>query len=167
MILIHYMIIAGFPCIGKTTLANKSKDVLDLASTKFHYILEDSLISEKLKGNECGLKVNAEWPQNYINEIINSQNKYKIIFILARDYILEELNRIKIPYFVAVPEDGLKEEYIARAINRGNDENFIEGFQLRYNKWRNLMISQPVEKIYLQQGEFIEDTLKRLKIFGG
>lgn len=161
------MIIAGFPCIGKTTLANKSKDVLDLSSTKFHFLIEEGLINEQLKGSESTLKVNPNWPQNYINEIMNVQNQYKIIFILARDYILEELNKIKIPYCVAVPEEGLKQEYIIRAKNRGNNENFVEGFQLRYDKWRNLLISQPVEKIYLQQGEYIEDALKRLKIFGG
>lgn len=29
------------------------------------------------------------------------------------------------------------------------------------------MFSQPVKKIYLKKGEFIENTLKRMKLYGG
>lgn len=64
------MIIAGFPCIGKTTMAKRFNNVLDLSSTKFHYLIEDNLIGEKLKGNENSLTVNPNWPQNYIDEIL-------------------------------------------------------------------------------------------------
>ena len=94
-------------------------------------------------------------------------NKYEIIFILARDYILKELNKLNVDYVIAIPEEGLKQEYLSRALNRGNEENFIQGFETRYENWRNMMISQPVKKIYLKKGEFIEDTLKRMKLYGG
>lgn len=161
------MIIAGFPCIGKTTMAKRFNNVLDLSSTKFHYLIEDNLIGEKLKGNENSLTVNPNWPQNYIDEILKIYNKYEIIFILARDYILKELNKLNVDYVIAIPEEGLKQEYLSRALNRGNEENFIQGFETRYENWRNMMISQPVKKIYLKKGEFIEDTLKRMKLYGG
>ena len=162
-----YMIIAGFPCIGKTTMAKRFDNVFDLSSTKFHYLIEDDLICEKLKGNENRLTVNPNWPQNYIDEILKIQNKYKIIFILAREYILEELNKLNVDYIIAIPEEGLKQEYLSRALNRGNEENFIRGFETRYEKWRSMMFSQPVKKIYLKKGEFIEDALKRMKLYGG
>ena len=161
------MIIAGFPCIGKTTMAKTFKNVLDLSSTKFHYLIESNSINEQLKGNENSLIVNPNWPQNYINEILKMHKKYEIVFILARDYILEELNKLKVNYIIALPEEGLKQEYILRAQDRRNTDDFIKGFELRYDKWRNMMISQPVEKIYLKKGEFIENTLKRLKLYGG
>ena len=161
------MIIVGFPCIGKTTMAKNSDSVLDLSSTRFHYLIEEDLIDEQLKGNENNLIVNPNWPQNYMDEILKMSNKYEIIFIHARNYILEELNKLNIDYFVAVPEEGMKEEYILRARLRGNNKDFINGFELRYDKWRNMMISQPVGKIYLKKGEYIEDTLKRLKLYGG
>ena len=161
------MIIAGFPCIGKTTMAAKHNKVLDLSSTPFHYIVDLEQINEGLKGKENSLPLNPNWPQNYIDEIIRVKDLYDVVFILARDYILDELNKLKITYIVAVPEVDLKDEYISRAVNRGNDQSFIQGFQLRYNKWRDMMIGQPVKKIYLKKGEFIEDTLKRLNLFGG
>lgn len=161
------MIIAGFPCIGKTTMAKRFDNVLDLSSTKFHYLIEDSLICEKLKGNENCLIVNPNWPKNYIDEILRIHNNYEIIFIFARDYILEELNKLNVNYVIAIPEDGLKQEYISRAQNRGNEKNYINGFIERYEKWRNMMKSQHVKKIYLKKGEFIEDTLKRLRLYGG
>ncbi len=156
------MIIAGFPCIGKTTMAKNFDNVMDLSSTKFHYIIDDESINEQTKGNESNLVVNPLWPQNYIDKLLKIRDSYYIVFILARDYILEELNRLKIDYIIAVPEDGLMEEYILRARARGNNADFIRGFELRYDKWRNMMISQPVKKIYLKKGEFIETTLKRL-----
>ena len=161
------MIIAGLPCIGKTTMGERYANVMDLSSTKFHYLVDDQLIDENLKGNENSLTVNPNWPENYINEIISKNNKYDIVFVLARDYILEKLNNLNIEYLIAVPEEGLKDDYISRAKNRCNDDNFIHGFEERYDKWRNMMISQPVPKIYLTKGEFIEDTLKRLKLYGG
>lgn len=163
------MIIAGFPCIGKTTMSETYKDVLDLSSTRFHYLIDKDLINEEVKGEEGKFLENPDWPQNYIAEIlkIHNENKYKIIFILARDYILENLNRQNIDYLIAVPEEGLKREYVLRSILRGNNSNYVKGFELRYDKWRNTMLSQPVKKIYLKQGEFIEETLKRLKLYGG
>ena len=161
-IIIIAMIIAGFPCIGKTTMAKNFDNVMDLSSTKFHYIIKDEEISEQLKGNEDNLIVNPQWPQNYIDELLKIRDNYDIIFILARDYILEKLNNLKIEYVIAIPEEGLKEEYILRAKARGNNEDFIRGFDLRYDKWRNMMISQPVKKLYLKKGEFIETALKRL-----
>lgn len=148
-------------------MAKRFNNVLDLSSTKFHYLIEDNLIGEKLKGNENSLTINPNWPQNYIDEILKIYNKYEIIFILARDYILKELNKLNVDYVIAIPEEGLKQEYLSRALNRGNEENFIQGFETRYENWRNMMISQPVKKIYLKKGEFIEDTLKRMKLYGG
>lgn len=58
------MIIAGFPCIGKTTMAKKYNNVLDLSSTKFHYLIADDSLDEDLKGNESNLKPHPNWPQN-------------------------------------------------------------------------------------------------------
>ena len=161
------MVIAGFPCIGKTTMAEKYDNVLDLSSTKFHYLIPDNIKNEALKGNESKLKIHPSWPQNYIDEIITVKDKYDVVFVLARDYILEEMNKLNIPYLIAVPEENLKQEYIIRAVLRGNTKNFVLGFDARYDKWRNMMLSQPVEKIYLKKGEFIEDALNRLKLFGG
>lgn len=161
------MIIAGFPCIGKTTMAKKYNNVLDLFSTKFHYLIADDSLDEDLKGNESNLKPHPNWPQNYIEEIQAVKDKYDVVFVLARDYILEEMNKLKISYLIAVPEENLKQEYITRAVLRGNTKNFVLGFDVRYDKWRNMMLSQPAEKIYLKKGEYIEDALKRLKLFGG
>ena len=161
------MIIAGFPCIGKTTMAKKYNNVLDLSSTKFHYLIADDSLDEDLKGNESNLKPHPNWPQNYIEEIQAVKDKYDVVFVLARDYILEEMNKLKISYLIAVPEENLKQEYITRAVLRGNTKNFVLGFDARYDKWRNMMLSQPAEKIYLKKGEYIEDALKRLKLFGG
>ena len=46
------MIIAGFPCIGKTTMAKKYNNVLDLSSTKLHYLIADDSLDVALKGTK-------------------------------------------------------------------------------------------------------------------
>ena len=156
------MIIAGFPCIGKSTMAKKYDNVLDLSSTKFHYLIDEESLTESLKGREKSvLQKNPQWPQNYIDEILKVKDDFKIVFVLARDYILQRLNELNINYFVALPQEGQKEEYLKRASIRGNAEEFLKIFDERYEEWRTLLLSQPVEKIYLKQGEYIEDALKR------
>lgn len=45
-----YMIIAGFPCIGKTTMAKRFDNVFYLSSTKFHYLIEDDLKQDMKNG---------------------------------------------------------------------------------------------------------------------
>lgn len=75
-------IIAGFAGIGKTTLANKYKNVIDLESS--YYKWDNTGITnisiEKSKGMKNRIK-NPNWPQNYYDAIKEASKKYDIVLV--------------------------------------------------------------------------------------
>ena len=135
------MIIAGFPCTGKTTMGKKYANVIDLSSTRFHYIVEPDKINEQLKGNEKQHAVNPDWPQNYINEVIRLQDKYDIVFVCDRVDVLSLMVSQNIDFSVALPYQNQKYDYVQRAKQRGNNEKFLKICEERFDMWWNGMNS--------------------------
>lgn len=162
------MIISGFPCIGKTTLGRQNGiSVVDLESTRYKYILDQSI--ENLESVKLNLNCprNPKWPENYIEAIEEAKEKYDIIFVLGRyDFNLQMLER-GISFWVAYPDPTIsqKEEYLERARRRNNPQEFMEIFSANYEKWQNRMELLPVPKIKLQKGEYIGDALERLGLY--
>ena len=95
------MIISGFPGIGKTTLAKKYVNVIDMESSDYSHILTDEerkIPREELKGAKKSKK-NPRWPINYIEEIIKNMNKYDIILISHHPKVKQGLENRKIEFF--------------------------------------------------------------------
>ena len=74
------IIVAGFGAIGKTTLHEKYKDVIDMESGMYQWdnVGFEDIPYEKRKGT-TDRKKNKEWPQNYFKAILEAQEKYKIV----------------------------------------------------------------------------------------
>ena len=68
------IVIAGFAGVGKTTLAKKYKNVIDIESSpyKWDYSEVDTSDLEKLKGTK-NRKKNSLFPQNYITAVKEAQ----------------------------------------------------------------------------------------------
>lgn len=162
------IIIAGFPCIGKTTLGKVNNlNIIDLESTRYKYLLEPEIENlESIKLN-VDYPRNPDWPENYIKAIEEARQKFDIVFVLGRyDFNLQMLER-GIEFWVAYPDPTVqqKEEYLARARRRNNPKEFIKIFSDNYEKWQNRMDLLPVPKIKLQKGEYIGDAIERLGIY--
>ena len=73
------IVIAGFSGIGKTTLAKKYKNVIDLDSAEFVYNDSNMLHIpfEKRKGEKRNPNIN--WPNNYINAIKEAIHQYDLV----------------------------------------------------------------------------------------
>ena len=106
-------IISGFPGVGKSNFFKKS-DLKVLDS-------DDSLFDKR------------DFPDNYINHIKNFIGKVDYILISSHDVVRRALEEHNIEYVLVYPSIELKEEYLERYKNRGNEDSFIAFISIRVN----------------------------------
>ncbi len=160
------LIISGFGGVGKTTLAEKYKNVIDLESSKYQFIVPEMTREncEKMKASLDRQK-NSEWPENYIKAIHEASEKYDVICIRYNGAKEPNfLDTYGIDYIVAYPtKRAFNNHYIKRFRERGNTEEFIEVikryFTICYEKSKNLS-----NKIVLRDNETLEDALIKMGI---
>lgn len=157
------ILIAGFGAIGKTTVAKKYKNVLDLESSNFKYIIDDDLkllSVEERKGIKTR-KLNKKFPENYYNAIIENLYKNNIVLISMHKEIINMLKHNKIDYIVVYPKEDMLEEIIERCEKRGNSQEFLAGIKDAYYK---LYPSKDDNVIWLKKGEYLEQILKSIHL---
>ena len=159
------MIISGFPGIGKTTLQKNNSSVIDLESSDFKWIYQDSetesMDKEKRKGTDNRI-VSPLWPMNYVQEIIKKAKEYDIVLISQNPEVRECLKENKCTYYVCFPKKECKQEYIERYRSRGNNEKFISLISENFESWIEAAEKED-NKLIMEPGEYLEDTLKRYK----
>ncbi len=152
------IIIASFAGTGKTFLANKYSNVIDLEPANYKWCT-DSIITEKDKGK---LKeIQKEWPQNYVNKIIEELNNYDIVLIGLNRDARNLLYEMGYEYYICFPAADRKEEYIQRYRNRGNGEEFLTKQAYYFDNELPLLYNEPLKKMILEKDEFLEDYLLR------
>lgn len=131
---------SAFPGTGKSYYYSKSdKNVLDSDSSKFD---------------------KSQFPKNYINHIIENTGKVDIIFISSHEEVRNALVENNIYFTLIYPDISLKDEYISRYKERGNDNNFVKLLENNWDNWINQLQSQVgCEHIVLKNGQYISDVL--------
>ena len=159
------IVISAWICTGKTHLANKNKNVTELPSGDYKYILTDE---QKAVANKESLKstkreLNSTWPKNYYEAILKEvKSKKHDIILIAPCMPFEEMRNYGIDFILAYPNPICKEEYKERARNRGANEEFIKRVETKIKTDFEDFLSQPNEKIIMQPGEYLEDALIRI-----
>ncbi|MBQ7660024.1 MAG: hypothetical protein IJS26_04740 [Alphaproteobacteria bacterium] len=158
-------IIAGFGGVGKTMLAKKYKNVLDLESTPYKYLIEnyEKYDAEAVKGQSIAKKeLNPDFPHNYVAAVKENIGKYDYILVWAHpEQSLPHLDKAGIDYEIFLPTREALDEYRQRFINRGNSEEYVnrvsskEGYDKRLLQWKAL--NKPI--VYLEAGETLESYL--------
>lgn len=77
------MIIAGYPGIGKTSLAAKNLEVIDLESSHFH------------GGVDVRRSPHDEWFKTYVDSFEDENSKYFAAYIRARECYDGDIDRMK------------------------------------------------------------------------
>ncbi len=146
------LVISGFPGIGKSFIYEKSKIfsdkiILDSDSSKFD---------------------KSEFPQNYIKHIKENLNKVSIIMVSSHKIVRDALKDANIDFVLVYPDKSLKEEYIRRYTEIGNQENFIKLLNENWENWIDeIENDKDLKTITLRKKEYyLEDILNIiLKIF--
>ena len=152
------ILIAGFGAIGKTTAAKKYKNIIDLESSNFKYIIDDHLNElpvEERKGLSSR-KLNPEFPLNYYRAIINNLEKNNIVLISMHNEIIDLLEENNIKYYVVYPEEDMLDEILERCRARGNKEYFLAGVKEAYYR---LYPHKSKNVIWLKKGRYLNDVL--------
>lgn len=164
------IIIAAFAGSGKSYVAKKYDNVLDLESTYFKWENKglEHLSVEERKG-VTARTLNKEWPDNYIKEIMTQQDNYDIIFIapphalLKAEGIANYFFENDIGFYIARPKNTAIKNIEERLRARGNNEDFINQVK-KYSPAFIKEFSKPKYKsIIINDDEYLEDALLRLK----
>ena len=125
------LIICGFPGIGKSHYVKQNKQAIDLESTPFHFL-------------EDGKTINQEWPNNYIDKVeqLLKDQKVKIILLSSHSEVRELLLIRGLFYYLIYPDISLKDEFVRRYRERGNNQGFIKKLKKHWEEW--------IEQIQLQ-----------------
>lgn len=153
------LIIAGFAGIGKTTLANKYKNVIDLESSIYRWDntgLEDIPVEQR-KGTKR--KENPNWPNNYIEEIKKQRLNYDIILVWIHPNTLKIYDENDIDYVLCFPEKSAIKIYEERYKKRGNNKEYISKIVDTYDDSFEEFNKMQVPQIILQGDETLEDYL--------
>jgi len=135
------IIISAFPGCGKSHLfRNKGdKQILDSDSSKFD---------------------KSKFPQNYIDHIKSNIGLADMILVSSHKEVRDALVDNGIEFTLVYPNKDIKDEYIQRYIDRGNEEKFVELLKKNWNIWiPELEQQNGCEKIELSSGQYLSDVV--------
>ena len=153
--------IYAFTATGKSTLAKRYSNVIDMESTRYKY-LGNLQENESLKSTKR--EINKQYPENYFAELIKVKDKYDYILIADEicDKFLQENN---FEYWWVYPQENLKDEYMDRCKQRGNNEEFIFWYSKLWDEWIKRCKNDKfaAKHIELKSNQYLEDVLPNLK----
>lgn len=134
-------VLSCFPATGKTYFYNNSNEkVFDSDSSKFD---------------------KSNFPANYIEHIKDLfDGLTDLVLVSSHAEVRKALRDNGIDHRYVIPNINLKEEYIERMKNRGNDERFVELISSNWENWINEIIEESNgEHIELKSGQYLSDVI--------
>lgn len=121
------VVIIGYQGIGKSTLANKEDNFIDLESSNFWYYDEET--KQKVRwGN---------WAEIYTNIAMDLAKQDNIVFTSSHQVVRDELAKkdddVDVLITVCVPNKKLKDEWIKKLKTRYEES----GLEKDFKAWKN------------------------------
>ena len=157
------IIVAGFGAIGKTTLQQKYKCVIDMESSMYQWdnVGFEDIPYEKRKGT-TDRKKNKEWPQNYFKAILEAQEKYKIVLTSMHWDLLNFFENNNIEYYLAFPSLDSEKILEKRCYDRGNNKVFVDKLKNNLKDWYyKINDYNPIKILNIDKNEYLKDILKK------
>ena len=155
------MFVYAFSATGKSSVAKKYSNVIDMESTLYKY-LGNFKENESLKSTDR--EINKQWPENYFKALKEAKDKYD--YILISDEICDKfLKDNNFEYWWVYPQRDLKEEYMNRCKERGNNAEFIYWYSKLWEEWISKCENDKLasKHIELKSNQYLEDVLPNLK----
>lgn len=125
-------IVSAYPACGKTSFCKfrcSNINAIDLDPAPFHQI----------NNSTKGITYNEKFPQNYIDQIMNTINNSEdpttLIFISTHKEVRDALVKAKIPYIIIFPDLSMKDIWISRMQKRNDNAEIIKKADMNYEKY--------------------------------
>jgi len=156
------IIIAGFATVGKTYLASKYNNIIDMESGNFKYDYTgyENIPYEQRKGMP-DRKLNVEWPTNYYKAIEDAKSKYDVIFVQLHPLHLDYFDKNNIEYYIAYPSLDEWDYVEQKCINRGNNSEWIKRLKNVFEDYYEVSKkSNSKEILVVSKEKSLEEILK-------
>ena len=146
-------IICGFSGIGKSTVAQKNKRILDFESSGYSNIFENGFVVSR----------NKDFPENYIDKLeeLIKTNEADYYLLSCHEEVRNELKTRGLKYIIVLPYMECINEYKKRWLKRGSDIDFITKMNECWEAMIKSCAKDTVPKIYLDEHEYLSDILWR------
>lgn len=151
------IIISAFPGMGKSYAVEHLPQykMLDLESSNYSWI----------KTNDGKVR-NPLFAQNYIDHLkqLKDQGLYQVVFVSSHKIVRQALQHHKIYYYLVYPDISLKDQYIRRYRERGNEQEFVELLEQKWEQWIN-QIQHDQDNKYCYKNKVLESDFYLTKLF--
>jgi hypothetical protein len=145
------IIICGFPGVGKTTVANNRRNILDAESSAFSWIFNPKETDAR--------KRNPAFPHNYVAFLLENAGEYDYILSSSHSAVRDDLKAVGAPYIIVAPRRELKNEYLVRYLRRGSDIEFIELLNEKWDEFLTDIENDGAPVIWLDSYSGLADLL--------
>ncbi len=133
------IVVSAFPGCGKSYCFDNYQEscdgILDSDSSDFSWVKDED-------GNNTKVR-NPNFPSNYIKHINKNIGTVGIIFVSSHAVVRNELKDNNINYTLVYPSKKLKDSWMQRFKDRGNDIGFIDFIS---NNWDSFIDNMSEEK---------------------
>ncbi len=161
------IIIAGFTALGKTTLAQKYDNIIDLESSLYQWKYKNKMTLEEIETNKGKTEriPNDKFPENYIKAILEARKKYDIVLTSMHWKLLEYFNKNNISFYLAYPKLDSGDVLKQRCIDRGNTEEWAQAIKDKVNLWYPRIREYNIKNvIFIDKNECLEDALIKMNL---